>query len=249
MRWISLMLGLAFSQIGFSQGSFLESQRTFPRVAQAMRAKEDTIRKQFERQNLQWPIKDMYIRSFKYDSQLEVWVRSSKNEPYQLFKQYKVCAMSGSLGPKRIEGDYQVPEGFYYVNEFNPRSQYHLALGLNYPNLSDRVLSDTFRPGGEIYIHGACITVGCIPIQNHQIEELYILASYAKHAGQDFIPVHVFPIHFQQEKSQIALQRAVDSDPSYARFVDQIKNVYDHFEKNKTLPIISVNKKGEYIIL
>jgi murein L,D-transpeptidase YafK len=157
--------------------------------------------------------------------------------------------MSGSLGPKRIEGDYHVPEGFYYVNEFNPRSQYHLALGLNYPNLSDRVLSDTFRPGGEIYIHGACITVGCIPIQNHQIEELYILASYAKHAGQDFIPVHVFPIHFQQEKSQLALQRAVESDPNYSRFVDQIKGVYDHFEKNKTLPIISVNKKGEYIIL
>lgn len=249
MRWISLLIGIGFSQLVFSQGSFLESQRTFPRVAQAMRAKEDTIRKQFERQNLQWPIKDMYIRSFKYDSQLEVWVRSNKSEPYQLFKQYKVCAMSGSLGPKRIEGDYQVPEGFYYVNEFNPRSQYHLALGLNYPNLSDKVLSDTFRPGGEIYIHGACITVGCIPIQNHQIEELYILASYAKHAGQDFIPVHVFPIHFQQEKSQPALQRAVESDPSYAKFIDQIKGVYEHFEKNKTLPIISVNKKGEYIIL
>src|SRR5690606_30525766 len=105
--------------------------------------KEDTLRKQFSALKLEWPAKFLYIRSFKYDSKLEVWVKNEHKENYQLFKTYKVCALAGSLGPKRLEGDYQVPEGFYYINEFNPRSSYYLSLGLNYPNLSDLVLSDS----------------------------------------------------------------------------------------------------------
>ncbi len=95
-----------------------------------------------------------------------------------------------------MAGDYQVPEGFYYINEFNPRSLYHLSLGLNYPNASDRMLCDMSQPGGDIYIHGSCVTTGCIPITDGQIEELYVLAAHAKDMGQDFIPVHIFPVNF-----------------------------------------------------
>ncbi|MCY7291418.1 MAG: hypothetical protein LH615_04475, partial [Ferruginibacter sp.] len=125
---------------------------------------EDSLKKQFEKQNLNWPPQAMYLRSFKFDRQLEIWVKSSTKEPYKLFKTYKVCQQSGSMGPKRVEGDYQVPEGFYYINEFNPNSNYHLSLGLNYPNASDRILSDAIRPGSAIYIHGNCVSTGCIPI-------------------------------------------------------------------------------------
>jgi murein L,D-transpeptidase YafK len=96
--------------------------------------KEDTLKKQFAVAGLAWPAKQIYIRSFKYDSQLEVWVRNSPKEAFKLFKTYRVCAMAGTLGPKRMQGDYQVPEGFYYVNEFNPKSTYHISLGINYPN-------------------------------------------------------------------------------------------------------------------
>ncbi len=53
--------------------------------------------------------------------------------------------MAGTLGPKRMQGDYKVPEGFYYINEFNPKSSFHLSLGLNYPNASDRILGDSFN--------------------------------------------------------------------------------------------------------
>jgi len=109
--------------------------------------------------------------------------------------------MAGSLGPKRIEGDYQVPEGFYYISEFNPKSEFNLALKVNYPNQSDKLLSDSLRPGGGIYIHGSCITVGCIPITDGQIEELYLLAANAKSNGEDFIPVHIFPVRFDNKVS------------------------------------------------
>lgn len=232
-----------------AQSSFVDYQRSFARVAYAMKLKEDTLKKQFEAAGLQWPAKQIYIRSFKYDSQLEVWVRNKSDEPFKLFKTYRVCAMAGALGPKRMQDDYQVPEGFYYVNEFNPRSNYHLALGINYPNESDKILSDSIAPGGGIYIHGSCVTVGCIPIQDSQIEELYLLAANAKNAGQDFIPVHIFPVRFSNPKSVQYLDKAIKADEELQPFTAELKEVYDYFEEHKKLPLISVNKNGEYVVL
>src|SRR5687768_4047271 len=92
--------------------SFIEYQKSFPRADESFRRKEDTLQKQFAAKKLAWPAKYIYIRSFKYDSNLEVWVKNELSEPFKLFKTYKVCALAGTLGPKRIEGDYQVPEGF-----------------------------------------------------------------------------------------------------------------------------------------
>ena len=246
---IIILLSIISCSIVSAQPTFVDYQKTYPRVASAVRAKEDTLKRQFAEAGLQWPAKQIYIRSFKYDSQMEVWVRNNNNETFKLFKTYKVCALAGSLGPKRMEGDYQVPEGFYYINEFNPRSSYHLSLGINYPNPSDRVLSDSIRPGGEIFIHGSCLTVGCIPIQNSQIEELYILAAYAKTQGQDFIPVHIFPIRYNNKKSFEYLAKSTKDDEGLQRFVIKIKAVFDYFEENKKLPLISVNRKGEYVVM
>ena len=97
---------------GGNSYSFIDYQRSFPRPNEAIKRKEDTLIKQFESRNLKWPARYIYIRSFKYDSQLEVWVKNEIKEPFQLFKTYKVCVLAGALGPKRMEGDYQVPEGF-----------------------------------------------------------------------------------------------------------------------------------------
>ncbi|HWJ91259.1 MAG TPA: hypothetical protein VNR87_09090, partial [Flavisolibacter sp.] len=88
--------------------SFVDFQRTLARPNDAMKRKEDTLQKQFEAKGLAWPAKYIYIRSFKYDGQLEVWVKNDRKEPFKLFKTYRVCAMAGTLGPKRMAGDYQV---------------------------------------------------------------------------------------------------------------------------------------------
>jgi murein L,D-transpeptidase YafK len=228
--------------------NFIEYQKSFPRISEALKRKEDTLRKQFDEKRLPWPAKYLYVRSFKYDSQLEVWVKYDMNEKFRLFKTYKVCALAGTLGPKRMQGDYQVPEGFYYINEFNPKSQYHLSLGLNYPNVSDKILSDSEIPGGDIYIHGSCVTTGCIPVQDQQIEELYILAAHAKNNGQDFIPVHIFPIRFNNQKSAEYLTRYMRDFPEYSNMAGELKHAYEFFEKTRELPLIMVNKKGNYIV-
>ncbi len=228
--------------------SFIDYQKTLQRPSEALKKKEDTLQKQFEAKKLIWPAKYIYIRSFKYDSQLEVWVKNERKDKFQLFKTYKVCALAGTLGPKRMEGDYQVPEGFYYINEFNPVSNYYLSLGINYPNASDRILSDSLRPGSGIFIHGSCVTVGCIPITDQQIDELYVLAAHAKDQGQDFIPVHIFPIRFNKEKSVKYLANLTRTDPALKKFADKMEDAFDYFEKYKQLPIVLVDNNGEYII-
>jgi murein L,D-transpeptidase YafK len=180
---------------------------------------------------------------------MEVWVRNDNNESFKLFKTYSVCALAGTMGPKRMQGDYQVPEGFYYINEFKPQSNYHMSLGLNYPNVSDKIVTEGSNPGGDIYIHGSCVTVGCIPIQDPQIEELYILAMSAKSNGQDFIPVHIFPVRFNNAKSMAYFDKITKDDPSVQQFAVKLKEVYDYFEKEKKLPVISIDVKGGYEIL
>lgn len=231
-----------------AQPSFVTSQKYSVKVYDAFNRMEDTLKKQFEAKKLTWPPAAMYVRSFKYDRQLEVWVKGKTSEPYKLFKTYKVCMQSGTMGPKRMEGDYQVPEGFYYINEFNPNSNYHLSLGLNYPNASDRVLSDSLRPGGEIYIHGNCVSTGCLPISDIPMEEVYILASHAKEQGQDFIPVHIYPVRYGVKKSFDFLAETTRNNQSLQQFAVRLKEAYDYFEEKKQLPIIMVSKNGSYVI-
>jgi len=209
---------------------------------------EDTLQKEFAARGLEWPARYVYIRSFKYDAQLEVWVKNSEKEKYKLFKTYKVCMQSGTMGPKRMQGDYQVPEGFYYINEFNPHSAYHLSMHLNYPNASDELLSDSLHPGNGIYIHGSCVSVGCIPVTDNDIEEIYTIASYAKLNGQDFIPVHVFPIRYSSKKSMEYFKNAVKNNPSLEKFAMNLKLAYDKFEETHQLPVILIDRRGDYVI-
>lgn len=246
-----LVLGLAISVQSFlaAQPYMADTEGARPSAVGGLHRTEDSLRKQFNDLGLEWPAKEVYIRSFKYDSQLEIWVRNSDTLPFQLFKSYKVCAMAGAMGPKRIEGDYQVPEGFYYISEFKPRSEYHMSLKLNYPNESDKILSDPAHPGGNIYIHGSCVTVGCIPVKDSQIEEIYMIAAAAKNNGQAFIPVHVFPVQFDKKKSLDYLYNNIKTDYDMMRFEVRLKEVYDFFNEKKELPLIAVNKKGEYVLL
>lgn len=233
---------------GTTSASFIDYQKSFPNVSIAWNKKEDTLQKQFVAKNLKWPAKYIYIRAFKYDSQLEVWVKDKISDPFRLFKTYKICALAGTLGPKRMEGDYQVPEGFYYINEFNPRSTYYLSLGINYPNASDQILSDSLQPGSDIYIHGSCVTVGCIPMTDQQIDEIYILAAHAKDQGQDFIPVHIFPVRYNVSRSMNYLDNLSKDNPSLKKFAARLEGAYDYFEKYKQLPVVMIDDDGQYVV-
>ena len=246
-RYILILAAYFTGSYSFAQNSFT-NYKSSSHLNEIYNGKEDTLRKQFANHGLAWPAKYVYIRSFKYDSQLELWVKNTAKEPYKLFKTYKVCMQSGTMGPKRFQGDFQVPEGIYHISEFNPNSLYHLSLGLNYPNASDRILSDSLRPGGDIYIHGNCVSVGCVALCDEDIEEVYIIANYAYANGLEFIPVHVFPVKYNVKRSAEYLANTIRDKEYLKKFEDRLKEIYEYFNEKKQIPVVLINRKGEYVI-
>ncbi|MEO9003512.1 MAG: L,D-transpeptidase family protein [Ginsengibacter sp.] len=245
-----LLLFISFFCVSIvhGQNSFVPAKKVSFGTLNSLGLKEELLQKEFKAKGLAWPVSNIFIRSFKYEGQLEVWAKDNDQDKYQLFKTYKVCMQSGALGPKRMQGDYQVPEGFYYINEFNPNSAYHLSLGLNYPNASDKILSDSQRPGNGIYIHGSCVSVGCIPVNDSDIEEIYLIASAAKASGEEFIPVHIFPIRYSKKNSVEYLENNARNNPKIKTFAMQLKLAYDKFEATKELPLILIDSKGDYVV-
>ncbi|MEO8960589.1 MAG: L,D-transpeptidase family protein [Ginsengibacter sp.] len=247
-KHLFLFISLFCFSIVHAQNSFVPTKKVSFGILNSLSLKEELLQKEFKAKGLAWPAGNIFIRSFKYEGQLEVWAKDNDLDKYKLFKTYKVCMQSGALGPKRMQGDYQVPEGFYYINEFNPNSAYHLSLGLNYPNASDKILSDPQRPGNGIYIHGSCVSVGCIPVNDSDIEEIYLIASAAKASGEEFIPVHIFPIRYSKKNSVEYLENNTRSNPKIKTFALQLKSAYDKFEATKELPLILIDSKGDYVV-
>jgi murein L,D-transpeptidase YafK len=189
MKFLSVFCLLLILQ----QESFKQTQLRQVRVKIAYEHAEDSVKRLFANKRLSMDKCQMFIRAFKKEAVLEVWVKEKNADNFVLLHTYDFCATSGELGPKRKQGDLQIPEGVYQINHFNPVSNFYLSLGINYPNASDLILSDKKKPGNAIYIHGGCATIGCIPITDDGIKELYIIAVEARNGGQQTIPVHIFP--------------------------------------------------------
>ena len=231
--------------MSLQQVSFKESQLKHSRVNSAYQEKERLVKEYFTNKQLDYGGFHLFIRAFKQEKLLEIWIKEKGDETHHLLTTYPICTTSGVLGPKRKEGDLQIPEGVYRINHFNPVSTFHLSLGVSYPNASDRILSDPKHPGGAIYIHGNCVTLGCLPITDDRIKELYVLAVEANNNGQTDIPLHIFPAKFDQHVVA-DLKEKFEKSPATIRFWENLKIVYDDFEKLKTLKRIRVNNKGEY---
>lgn len=233
-------------QEGNNDTSFKNFQMGMPRVNQAYAQYNDLLKKEFESKGLAYPPKEVYLRSFKAQNEFEVWVKNPGVDTFQLFKSYKVCALSGALGPKRWEGDRQVPEGLYFISDYNPKSEFFLSMRVSYPNYSDLLLSNKTQPGGDIYVHGACYTVGCLPMTDPIIKELYILCLQAKINGQNNIPIHIFPTRFSKSSINF-LAKEYGNEEEKHRFWLNLKAGYDYFEKNKQILPVMYTKEGKYV--
>jgi murein L,D-transpeptidase YafK len=215
------------------------------RVAAARAKVEPRLRELCRAAGLAYPPDAIYLRSFKEEAELEVWARM-KRQPFRLLMTLPILKNSGKPGPKRKEGDRQVPEGFYTIELFNPRSDFHLSMKLNYPNASDRILSDPAQPGSDIYIHGSDVSIGCVPVGDEKIEELFILALDARAGGQRSIPIHIFPARMSGEKWDAFLKEHAEGNEQLTRFWKSLKTGYDAFEQNHEVPKMTVEKDGGY---
>ncbi len=134
---------------------------------------------------------NLYVRAFKRDRALEVWGKKTDGT-FALICTYPVLAASGTLGPKRKEGDRQVPEGFYHLTTMNPKSRFVLSVKVDYPNATDRKRGP--EPWGtDIYIHGNQVSIGCLAMGDRVTREFFLLAREAKLGGQTSPRIDIFP--------------------------------------------------------
>ncbi|MGZ3862584.1 MAG: L,D-transpeptidase family protein [Bacteroidia bacterium] len=237
---IFLLLGIAAA----AQPTFLKQQLKYPKVKQSYTEKWATISKNLKAMGVDSANYKVLIRIFKEEKLLEVWLKSKNADKYIQYGTYDICRSSGDPGPKRTEGDYQVPEGFYKVNFFNAFSDYYLGMQINYPNQSDVILGK--RPfGGQIMIHGNCVTIGCVPITDDKIKELYLICLFSKGAGND-VSVDGYPFKLTSANMEKA---KISADKKLFDFWINLKVVYDYFEKSHRVPVIGIEESGSYKIM
>ena len=209
------------------------------RVSAARQVKEAGLRRDFAARRLAYPPEVVFLRGLKRERELEVWVGSAKGR-LRKFRTYSVQAMSGGLGQKLREGDMQAPEGFYKVDRFNPRSQFLLSLGLNYPNRADLARKEP-RPGYDIFIHGNQVSIGCLAMGDDAIQEIYLIALDAKRKPID---VHMFP--GRMDASGWASMRE-GASPELVRFWSTLRPAYLRFERTRRVPRVAV-RDGRYVL-
>ncbi len=178
------------------------------------------------------PSSPTLIRTYKKEAELEIWKMKSNGE-YALLKTYPMCRWSGQLGPKKREGDMQVPEGFYPIapGQMNPNSHYYLSFNVGYPNAYDRAYG---RTGGTVMVHGVCSSAGCFSMTDQQIADIYAIARDSFRGGQREIQLQSYPFHMTAENlAKFRLDPNID-------FWKDLKNGSDHFEVTKQEPPVIV---------
>lgn len=222
------------------------------RVADARRRRGAAVRTQVEEAGVAWPPRELFLRAFKHDEagsrgRVEVWAGDGR-KPLVRVMVHPLCALSGVLGPKRREGDLQIPEGFYGISGLNPRSSYHLSLRVDYPNASDRHrgrhLDATAPLGGDIMVHGSCVTIGCLPIEDGPIEEVYLLVSEVFPTRP--VPIHIFPRPLDDDGVSALAKLTVGDD--VRSLWAELTIGYGAFEATRRVPRVSVDAAGRYVV-
>jgi len=228
--------------------SFLDEQRKAERVRFAEEQKSSVIEPLFKAKGLVANASEILIQVFKLDGEMEIWARAAHSQQaFQKLTTYAICASSGEIGPKRQAGDGQVPEGVYHIERFNPWSNYHLSLGINYPNASDRKRSKASDLGGDIFIHGNCVTIGCMPITDDKIREIYLMAILARDAGQKEIPVYIYPTRMIPQ-NLLSIRHDYSDDKDRLMLWRELQAVYDAFASKHLPPQVSIGGNGEYVV-
>lgn len=211
---------------------YLRSQR-------AMDARLPVVKGLFEAAGVPFPPAQIAMVAYKSENELEVWASAEKGGRAEKIATYGICAASGGLGPKRYEGDRQVPEGYYVLSYGWAESNYHLEMKVSYPNMVDKVLGPKNRPlGGEIMIHGACASIGCLAMGDERAEELWVMM---KTMGDAQVKVFIYPGRDM---------KALLADPQHAAhrsFWQNLEEGRDLFLRERRIIGVKADWRGVYM--
>jgi murein L,D-transpeptidase YafK len=115
----------------------------------------------------------------------------------QILEGYDIGLGFNPVGHKQYRGDGRTPEGDYFIDRRNPNSQFHLSIGISYPEPHDKMAASEagVDPGGDIFIHGRPWeyrkggrdwTAGCIAVTNREMEDIYAMV-------RDGTPIRIYP--------------------------------------------------------
>ena len=149
--------------------------------------------------SIRWPPKRVTLLAFKDEKILEIWA-ADETGPHHFLASYPVLAASGKLGPKRKEGDRQVPEGIYDLPILNPNSKFHLSIRVDYPSADDlkHLEGPRDQMGGDIYIHGNSVSIGCLAMGDEAIEEIFWLVAQAPARK-----IIIAPVDFRTRQNEV----------------------------------------------
>lgn len=217
----------------------------FTRVKEAYTDKEKIVVKTLKEHSVSRDSLRIYLRAFKTEKIVELWAKNISDSVFIPVKEFPICEISGSIGPKRRYRDLQVPEGFYRISDLNPFSKYYLSIQINYPNASDSIRGVRGSLGNEIFIHGDCVSSGCIAITNDKVKELVVYFIEACNSGQKEIQLTIFPAKLN-DKNYSKLISAYNKDKDKISLWADLKNGYDLFEIKKVPPTIRFLPDGTH---
>jgi len=218
---------------------------TYTRVREAYYAKEKIITKTLTEHSISRDSLRIYLRVFKTEKKIELWAKNVCDTVFVKIKELPICEMSGSVGPKRRYRDLQVPEGFYRISDLNPYSKYYLSMEINYPNASDSIRGVHGRLGNEIFIHGDCISSGCIAITDDKIKELFVYCVEAYKSGQEEIGMTIFPARLDSVNYSNLTSSYSKNKDKISLWAD-LKKSYDLFDLTKIPPSITFLPDGTH---
>jgi murein L,D-transpeptidase YafK len=245
MRLLITLLSFLILCSGMTSTSFREKQMSYTRVREAYAAKEKIVEKALAGYSISRDNLRIYLRAFKTEKKIELWAKNCSDSVFTLVKEFPICDLSGDVGAKRRSHDLQVPEGFYHIAALNPYSKYYLSMKVNYPNASDSVRGVRRHLGNNIFIHGSCISSGCLAVTDDRIRELYVYCVEAYNAGQEEITLTIFPARLNDATYSKLLSW-------YGKYKDDIKlwgdlkKSYDLFEKTRMQPTVRFLPDGTH---
>ncbi len=247
MRLFLLLLTIFFMCSGLTPDTYREKQMKYTRVREAYAAKEKIVTKTLAVNAISRDSLRIYLRAFKLEKTLELWAKNGCDSSYKLIKEFPICDLSGDVGAKRRVRDLQVPEGFYHIAGLNPYSKYYLSMKVNYPNASDSVRGVRGHLGNNIFIHGSCISSGCLAMTDDRIRELFVYCIEAYNAGQEEIGLTIFPSRLSDATYAKLVTR-------YSRYKDDVKlwgdlkKSYDLFNLTKVPPAVKFLLDGSHLV-
>lgn len=180
----------------------------------------------FSRAGVSYPPAQLLLLGLKSEKQLQIYA-ANEDKQLHFVHSYPILGTSGVLGPKLKEGDKQMPEGFYEIQELEPNSSYHVALRVNYPSPFDKEvgkLDGRTNLGCDIMIHGKDCSIGCLAMGDPASEDLFVLVHDSGLANTSLI---MSPYDFRNPPQGVSLPADGPSwlAPLYAKLAERVSGL------------------------